>query len=152
MKTAHGDEVGLRGYRVVDAARSARRRTQVLEAGARVFSRKTYGTATMDDIAQELGVSKGVVYYQFRSKEDIFREIIVTAISEALRRLIATDARGGSPDERLREAIDRSREMYDKRVQPPVAAKFDYFHYELVSNLAEGDANRLGASYPGADV
>lgn len=54
--------------------------------------------------------------------------------------------------ERLREAIDRSREMYDKRVQPPVASKFDYFHYELVSNLAEGDASRLGASYPGASV
>jgi hypothetical protein len=54
--------------------------------------------------------------------------------------------------ERLREAIDRSREMYDKRVQPPVAAKFDYFHYELVSNLAEGDANKLGASYPGSSV
>lgn len=54
--------------------------------------------------------------------------------------------------ERLREAIDRSREMYDKRVQPPVAAKFDYFHYELVSNLAEGDADRLGASYPGSAV
>ncbi|MBS1796176.1 MAG: hypothetical protein JSS81_20150 [Acidobacteria bacterium] len=53
--------------------------------------------------------------------------------------------------ERLREAIDRSREMYDKRVQPPVAAKFDYFHYELVSNLAEGDAGKLGASYPGAN-
>lgn len=54
--------------------------------------------------------------------------------------------------ERLREAIDRSREMYDKRVQPPVASKFDYFHYELVSNLAEGDEQRLGASYPGANV
>jgi hypothetical protein len=54
--------------------------------------------------------------------------------------------------ERLREAIDRSREMYDKRVQPPVAAKFDYFHYELVSNLAEGDEARLGTSYPGAAV
>ncbi len=54
--------------------------------------------------------------------------------------------------EKLREAIDRSREMYDKRVQPPVAAKFDYFHYELVSNLAEGDENKLGASYPGTGV
>jgi hypothetical protein len=54
--------------------------------------------------------------------------------------------------EKLREAIDRSREMYDKRVQPPVAAKFDYFHYELVSNLAEGDENKLGASYPGTSV
>ena len=54
--------------------------------------------------------------------------------------------------ERLREAIDRSREMYDKRVQPPVAAKFDYFHYELVSTLAESDENKLGGSYPGAKV
>lgn len=54
--------------------------------------------------------------------------------------------------ERLREAIDRSREMYDKRVQPPVAAKFDYFHYELVNSLADGDATRLGGSYPGATV
>lgn len=54
--------------------------------------------------------------------------------------------------ERLREAIDRSREMYDKRVQPPVAAKFDYFHYELVNSLAEGDENKLGGSYPGTSV
>jgi hypothetical protein len=54
--------------------------------------------------------------------------------------------------ERLREAIDRSREMYDKRVQPPVAAKFDYFHYELVSTLAEGEPAKLGGSYQGAAI
>lgn len=54
--------------------------------------------------------------------------------------------------DRLREAIDRSREMYDKRVKPEVAAKFDYFHYELVSNLAEGHDAKLGGSYPGAAV
>ena len=52
--------------------------------------------------------------------------------------------------DRLREAIDRSREMYDKRVQSPVAAKFDYFHYELVNNLAEGSESKLGAAYKGA--
>ncbi len=54
--------------------------------------------------------------------------------------------------DRLREAIDRSREMYDKRVQPPVASKFDYFHYELVSNLAEGDEAKLGAGYSGTSA
>jgi len=54
--------------------------------------------------------------------------------------------------DRLREAIDRSREMYEKRVQPQVAAKFDYFHYELVSNLAEGSDTKLGTNYPGASV
>jgi len=54
--------------------------------------------------------------------------------------------------DRLREAIDRSREMYEKRVQPQVSAKFDYFHYELVSNLAEGSDTKLGGNYPGASV
>jgi len=54
--------------------------------------------------------------------------------------------------DRLREYIDRSREMYDKRVKPEVAQKFDYFHHELVNTLAEGDAAKLGHSYPGATV
>jgi hypothetical protein len=50
--------------------------------------------------------------------------------------------------DRLREYIDRSREMYDKRVKPEVAARHDYFHSELVNTLAEGDAAKLGANYP----
>jgi hypothetical protein len=54
--------------------------------------------------------------------------------------------------ERLREDIDRSRQMYDKRVAPPVAARHDYFHQELVNTLAEGDTGKLGAGYPGASV
>ena len=53
---------------------------------------------------------------------------------------------------RLREYIDRSREMYDKRVKPEVAQKYDYFHQELVNTLAEGDAAKLGSDYPGATV
>jgi hypothetical protein len=54
--------------------------------------------------------------------------------------------------DRLREYIDRSREMYDKRVKSDVALRYDYFHWELVNTLAEGDAAKLGANYPGATV
>jgi hypothetical protein len=54
--------------------------------------------------------------------------------------------------DRLREDIDRSRQMYDKRVAPPVAARHDYFHQELVNTLAEGDTAKLGEGYPGAMV
>jgi hypothetical protein len=54
--------------------------------------------------------------------------------------------------DRLREYIDRSREMYDKRVRPEVANRYDYFHGELVNTLAEGDVSKLGANYPGATV
>jgi len=54
--------------------------------------------------------------------------------------------------DRLREYIDRSREMYDKRVKAEVAARYDYFHGELVNTLAEGDVAKLGSNYPGATV
>ena len=53
---------------------------------------------------------------------------------------------------RLRDYIDRSREMYDKRVKPEVANRYDYFHQELVNTLAEGDATKMGSDYPGATV
>jgi hypothetical protein len=53
---------------------------------------------------------------------------------------------------RLRDEIDRSRQMYDKRAHPSVTPRYDYFHQELVNTLAEGDAAKLGAGYPGATV
>lgn len=53
---------------------------------------------------------------------------------------------------RLRDYIDRSREMYDKRVKPEVANRYDYFHQELVNTLAEGDLAKMGSGYPGATV
>lgn len=81
-----------------------------------------------------------------------FARLLVSEIKLYNEQRVSEGRQAGDLYQRLREAIDRSREMYDKRVQPPVAAKFDYFHYELVNSLAEGDENRLGQGYPGATV
>jgi hypothetical protein len=54
--------------------------------------------------------------------------------------------------DRLREEIDRSRKVYDKRVMPSVASRFDYFYDELVQTLAEGDPAKLGPNSPGPVV
>lgn len=79
-----------------------------------------------------------------------FARLLVSEIKLYNEQKVKEGREAGDLYERLREAIDRSREMYDKRVQPPVAARFDYFHYELVNTLAEGKENNLGSSYPGA--
>ena len=50
---------------------------------------------------------------------------------------------------RLRKDIERSREMYDKRVAPAVARKIDYFHEELIRILGESDVSKLGTENPG---
>jgi hypothetical protein len=51
---------------------------------------------------------------------------------------------------RLRKDIDRSREMYDKRVAPVVARKIDYFREELIRILGEGDKAKMGPDFPGS--
>lgn len=45
---------------------------------------------------------------------------------------------------RLREDIDRSRQIYEERVHESVRSDSDYFHQELVRSLAGGDARALG--------
>ena len=81
-----------------------------------------------------------------------FARLLVSEIKLYNEQKVTEGRESGDLYDRLREAIDRSRDMYDKRVQEPVAAKFDYFHYELVNALAEGEDVKLGASYPGAKV
>jgi hypothetical protein len=46
--------------------------------------------------------------------------------------------------ERLKEDIDRSRQMYEDRVDPRILRSTDYFYQELVRILAAGDSRALG--------
>ena len=46
--------------------------------------------------------------------------------------------------QRLKEDIDRSREMYEKRIPEEIRSAKDYFHDELVRILADGDSDALG--------
>lgn len=50
-------------------------RTRILESAHRVFSQKGYREATMDEIAEGLGLSKPALYRYYKSKEELFREI-----------------------------------------------------------------------------
>lgn len=46
--------------------------------------------------------------------------------------------------ERLKEDIDRSRQMYDERIPDEVRKQSNYFYDELVRILADGDSGSLG--------
>ena len=62
-----------------------RRTEQILEAAFRVFSIKGYHNSTVDDIAQEAGISKGTCYQYFEGKEEIF----IATMERSLETLLA---------------------------------------------------------------
>jgi AcrR family transcriptional regulator len=52
------------------------RKEQILEAAMVVFARLGFHKARMDDIVQEAGLSKGAVYWYFKSKDEIITTIL----------------------------------------------------------------------------
>lgn len=98
-------EVGLRGYRVQDPARTLARRRAIMLAMAEVIIAKGYAQATLEDVATRMGTSRAVIYYQFRSKEDLYAEIVVEAVSRAVERLEAIMARNEPPERTLYAAL-----------------------------------------------
>jgi AcrR family transcriptional regulator len=77
------------------------RRTFVLETAARLFATKGFASTTIEDITDELGVSKAVFYYYWNNKREVLREIHRRAIEALNRRLEAVLASPLSPAERI---------------------------------------------------
>src|ERR1035437_5450898 len=50
---------------------SENRRDQIVKAAVRLFSENGYFQTTIDDIAKEADVSKGLVYLYFKDKHDL---------------------------------------------------------------------------------
>jgi len=44
----------------------------VLDAAIRLFTSKGYQATRMSDISQEVGMSKGLTYFYYKNKEDLF--------------------------------------------------------------------------------
>ena len=89
---------------------------------------------------------------RFHNDARRFARLLVSEIKLYNEQKVRDGREHGDLYERLREEIDRSRQMYDKRADPRVTGRYDYFHHELVTTLAEGNADKLGRKYPGAQV
>lgn len=51
-------------------------RDRILSAAVRVFARKGFQRASLDEIAAEADLTKGAIYWHFRSKNDLFSSLL----------------------------------------------------------------------------
>jgi len=61
---------------MTDRSVTDQKRNCILDAARRVFSKKGYAEAAVDDVADEAGVAKGTVYLYFKSKEDLYMAVL----------------------------------------------------------------------------
>ena len=60
------------------------RSREVVHAALTLFVERGFAATKLDDVARAAGVSKGLPYLYFRSKEDLFKAVIAEAILEPL--------------------------------------------------------------------
>lgn len=68
--------------RVRGTQRSATRRAELIAIGRRLFADTSYDALSMDDIARQAQVAKGLIYYYFRSKRGYYLAIIEDSVAE----------------------------------------------------------------------
>lgn len=78
------------------------RREQILDAAMRAFSRKGFTRATNKDIAQEAGITAGLIYHYFDSKEAVLRAIIEERSPLRLIRSLPQEVQNQPPETLLR--------------------------------------------------
>jgi AcrR family transcriptional regulator len=61
----------------VRSAKTRRRDAEVLDAAADIFYERGYASATVQDVANSLGMLKGSLYYYIDSKEDLLYRLMV---------------------------------------------------------------------------
>jgi TetR/AcrR family transcriptional regulator, regulator of autoinduction and epiphytic fitness len=53
-------------------------REAIVEAASRLFLERGFGSVSMDELAEAAGVARRTLYNQFTSKEEIFREMLLS--------------------------------------------------------------------------
>jgi len=99
-----------------------RTRERLLDAAARVFARKGYAGASVEEIAESAGYSTGALYSNFDGKEQLFLELLSSRRSRGIARqadaaqaMLAQDEADGADvfaalSRRLEKVADRSAE------------------------------------------
>jgi TetR/AcrR family fatty acid metabolism transcriptional regulator len=60
---------------------------EILDAARKIFAKKGFADATMDEIAATCGLAKGTLYLYFKSKRDVYLRTLLHGVAEMLDRL-----------------------------------------------------------------
>jgi AcrR family transcriptional regulator len=109
----------------VETKRRAKR-ARILESAVRSFAAKGFYGTSMDDIAEDLLLTRGSLYYYFKDKEEILALCHETALEAMLEVTARVRASHLPPDQALRRiVVEHARVMVDKFHGTALALQFD---------------------------
>lgn len=125
---------------------SAARTRQILDAAAAVFARLGLHQARIEDIAAEAGLSKGLVYRYFSSKDALVVALVDGFYGEALAQLHAMDGGTEPIADQLAQFTDHTGTMIE-RIAPLLPMTFEFYAAALRRPDVAHTLNQYYAEY-----
>ncbi|MBO9361228.1 MAG: TetR/AcrR family transcriptional regulator [Thermoflexus sp.] len=88
-------------------------RQRIIEAAFRVLLRKGFRGTSNREIAQEAGISPGLIYWYFRNKEDLFQAVVEAKAFVLPLRRMAREMQEAPPQQFLSEVMRMGLSLYE---------------------------------------
>lgn len=79
----------------------------IIDTAVKIFHRKGYRTATLDDVAHELGLTRPAIYHYVSSKEDLLSQIYLQALESFFDTIYEITNMELTPPEKLKVFVHR---------------------------------------------
>jgi len=109
----------------VSAEYKAKKKSELLHAAKRVFIRKGYSQATMQDIMDEAGVSRGALYAYFENIEHAYLELLQHEDREDLHFFDAGDA--GTSWQQMKRWVAKQQKVIEHMDESLFLANSEFF-------------------------
>lgn len=91
------------------------RRRQILLSALQVFVRKGFSATKMSDIATDAGISYGLLYHYFQSKNQIYAELVNSAVQASTHGIEQAQSAGTEPVEAIRSLVTSAFRAVDEQ-------------------------------------
>ena len=118
------------------------KKEKIISAATSLFSRFGLEKTTMEDIAKAAKKGKSSLYYYFKSKEEVFAEVIKKEIAGLKIAIIEAIEKEDDPYSKFRKFVDSRLNYLNEKADQYTNVKDEHLkHYEFIENLTADYSN-----------
>jgi len=102
------------------------KKAAIIKSAAKAFGRKGFHAATIEDITNELKMTKGSLYYYFSTKEELLYKAHRLSLEKVLQNIIQINAIDDPPDVKLKNAISKHLEVFARDFEGAFLLQYEF--------------------------
>lgn len=102
------------------------KKAAIIKSAAKAFGQKGFHAATIEDITNELKMTKGSLYYYFSTKEELLYNAHLLSLEKVLQNIIEVNTTDDPPDVKIKAAISKHLEVFARDFEGAFMLQYEF--------------------------